>query len=249
MRGLGVTAIGRGLAAALVLGLAPAAATAQDPGSTPLPEQPGAEGVLPEEAQNELDRALQLTLPQQKERARELIRKYPGTRVARIAQRLLDEYAAFERLSEGERAARAAQIAFVREYWRAKVECQLPEYTAPVGRLVNEGDEPAVFQIRFRQTVWMGPYRLRPGQEQIVYEPVLVRRFVAGAFVEEPLAPGNTIDFHETGAATAAPAVPVPAGDKPIRHGTEPAPIENPAPEAEGAIDAGPTPVLPALPL
>lgn len=182
------------LALAAGLALSPATAAAQD-----APATSASEGVsLSPEHERELDQLLLLTLPQQKSRAKELIAAHPGTDLARILQRLLDEYAVFDQIDESERQARAARSAWIREYWRSRC-CPPLQWNPPVGRLSNATGEPVLYQIRLlgiERTLWMGPYRLRMGASYASPAPYLVRYLTAAGMQEQLISPGESYTFQ-----------------------------------------------------
>ena len=156
---------------------------------------------LPPEAEAELQRLQPLVLPQQRADARELMERYPNTRLAEIIARLLDEYAAYDRLQDEERAAREANTALIREYWRVRyAQCPVPGPLPPSLRLVNETSEPILFQAKQHDTVWMGPYRLAAGAEQIIHRPTTLRRITPAGIELHPLYPGNDYVFRATDA-------------------------------------------------
>jgi hypothetical protein len=195
------------LALAASLLLSAATAGAQDP-----PATSAADGAsLPPEHQEELDQLLLLTLPQQKERAKELIAAHPGTDLARILQRLLDEYAVFDQIEESESQARAARSAWIREYWRSRC-CPPLQWSPPVGRLSNATGEPVLYQIRLlgiERTLWMGPYRMRVGASYESPTSYIVRYLTAAGMQEQLIVPGESYVFQgDPGAGTLLLAAP-----------------------------------------
>jgi hypothetical protein len=157
------------------------------------------EEPLPPEAEAELERLQPLVLPQQREGALRLMEKYPNTRLSRIIARLLDEYAAYDGLRKQELAVRDARTSVIREYWRARyAECPVPGPLPPSLRIVNDTDEPILFQAKLPDSVWMGPYRLRAGWEQIIHQPVTLRRITPDGLQFHSLVPGNEYIFRET---------------------------------------------------
>lgn len=197
------------LAALLVLtaGLSASIAAAQD-----APRNSAADGIsLPPEHEQELNQLLLLTLPQQKERARELIAAHPDTDLARILRRLLDEYAIFDRIEESERQARTARSAWLRGYWQSRC-CPEPVWNPPVGRLGNATGEPVLYQIRLlgiERTLWMGPYRMRTGTSYASPTPYLIRYLTAAGPQEQMISPGESYAFQgdqSTGALVLAPS-------------------------------------------
>lgn len=168
-------------------------------------------GLTPAE-QQELHETLQLTLQQQKERARELIRERPNTRLAAVLQRVLSEYEAFDRLHESERAARAAVSAWNRDYWCGRCPPE-PPWHPPVGRIGNATDEPVLYEIRLtgiERTLWMGPYRLRAGASYESPHPYLVRYLTGGGVQEQLIVPGQSYAFQGDAAAGAVVLAPAP---------------------------------------
>jgi hypothetical protein len=177
--------------------------------SSPAPSQ---EEPLPPEAQAELERFRELEAPQARERARKFIEMYPDTRAAKILTRLLEEYAAFDRLKEEEFAAQQARTAWIREYWRARyAQHPLPAPLPYTLTLVNETDEPILFQAKSYNTVWTGPHRIRPGGVQGLYRPVNLRRMTSQGVEYHSLSPGNDYVFRATGPG-AAELIQIPRG-------------------------------------
>lgn len=162
------------------------------------------EEPLPPEAQAELEQFREFEAPQARARARKFIEMYPDTRVAKILTRLLEEYAAFDRLKDEERAAQQARAASIREYWRARyAQHPLPAPLPYTLTVVNETDEPILFQAKSYNTVWSGPHRIRPGGVQGLYHPVILRRITAEGIEYHSLSPGNDYVFRATGPGTA----------------------------------------------
>lgn len=188
----------------------------------------------------ELDRILQLTLPQQKTRAKELIEDQPDSQLAAVLRRLLGEYKTFGRIADAEREARAARSAWNREYWRSRC-CPVPVWDPPVGRIGNATDEPVLYEIRMmglERTLWMGPYRLRAGASYASPHPYLVRYLTPVGVQEQLIGPGQSFAFQggpgdgtlflgpgEAGAGVVPPPGPA--------LGDAPAPMQAPEPTAE----------------
>ena len=194
--------------------------------------------VVPPDAEAEISRLLQLARPQQKERARKLIDEYPGTRLAEILQRLLDEYAAFDQAAAAEQQAFAARTAGYRAYWQARC-CPPPPFNPPVGQIFNGTDEPVLYEIRYdgiHRTRWMGPYRLRVGGAFTSPHPYFIRYIVGGVMQQQVVFPGTAFTFQGTpgtssfllgaGAAQSptppAPSLPMSETDEPMPEAIEP---------------------------
>jgi hypothetical protein len=153
---------------------------------------------LTPEAERQLSQMLALSREQQKERARALINEYPNTRLAEILQRLLNEYAAFDAITSSEQQAREIRTSIYREYWMSRC-CPEPAWNPPVARLVNSTTEPVLYEIRFNclyRTLWMGPYRLKPGAEYTARYPYFVRYITSAGLQERVIAPGETYTFQ-----------------------------------------------------
>jgi hypothetical protein len=195
--------------------------------------QPPTPAIEPD-IERELEELLALTLPQQKERARRLIEEYPGTELARILQRLLNEYEVFDQLAADEQRLREAQSAWVQAYWRDRC-CPLPPWNPPLGRIINETGEPILYEQRIdgiHRTRWSGPFRLGVGRHYESPYPFLVRYLAAGGVHVRMIAPGESYAFRGTPSE----------GEIVLLPATSPAPLIVPAPEAP-APPAPPPPV------
>lgn len=203
------------LSVALLVGAAPLAA--QDVPDTELERA-------------ELQEMLQLVPAQQKVRAELLIKKYPNSRTARIAQRLLDEYAIYERQALQGYAAREPWNRFVREFWSPRLDHIIAPWEPPTVRIANETREPVVYQAMFPSMKFVGPYWLGAGQQLVVYRPVVIRYSVGGTLQTAELSPGQSYAFRTgaDGQVQLGPASP-PAVNAPPVPG-----IDNAAPPADG---------------
>jgi hypothetical protein len=208
------------------------------------------EEAAPPNLQQEIDALLMLTREQQKQRARELIRKYPDTETARILRRVLAEHATYDALAEQERLAREARAVWVREFWRGRC-CPLPAWNPPVGRIINETDEPVLYQQRIEgihHTRWSGPYRLRAGDGHESPHPYFVRYLVQGDVQTVVVYPGDVYAFR--GSPDDGTLTLVPAGAGNLRAGgavVPPLSTEPTAPE-DGAVEEPPAAEGPMIP-
>ncbi len=197
---------------------------------------PAEEIAAPPDAEAELARLLVLARPQQKERARKLIEQYPNTRLAEILQRVLDEYAEFDRADAAEQQALDARTAGYRAYWQARC-CPPPAWNPPVGQIFNNTDEPALYEIRYdgiHRTRWMGPYRLRGGTAFTSPHPYFVRYLSGGVMQVQFIVPGEAYTFEGTpgtssfilgrGVAASSPTPPAPTLPMPPIDEAAPAP-------------------------
>jgi hypothetical protein len=211
------------------------------------PPASGDDALTVQAEQRELDELLSLTLVQQKQKAQELIRKYPGTPLSRTLQRLIGEYETFDRIADAERQAREARTACYRAYWRDRC-CFEPAWNPPQARLVNPTADPILYEIRIggiHRTLWMGPYRLRAGTDYASPHPYCVRFLTAGGVQMQEITPGETFAFQGSpaeGSLSLVPAPGLPAGGAavpppaPMPPALEPAPTPEPTPadSAEG---------------
>jgi hypothetical protein len=186
----------------------------------------------PPDVEAELARLLQLARPQQKERARRLIEEHPDSRLAEILQRVLDEYAEFDRAHAAEQQALDARTAGYRAYWQTRC-CPPPQWSPPVGQIYNSADEPALYEIRYdgiHTTRWMGPYRLRSGTAFTSPHPYFVRYLSGGVMQVQYIVPGEVYTFEGTPGTSSfilgrgmaakptppAPTLPLPESDDPV---------------------------------
>ncbi|HEX6986313.1 MAG TPA: hypothetical protein VF170_13105 [Planctomycetaceae bacterium] len=217
------------------------AARGQEPPLGQVPTPPDERPTVPPDVQQQLDELLALTLPQQKQRAEELIREYPGTELARTLRRLLNEYAAFNALAEQERQAREARTAWGRAYWQSRC-CPLPAWNPPVGSIVNETGEPVLYEQRIEgihHTRWSGPYRLRRGAAYSSPHPYLVRYLVGGALRSAVIVPGDVYAFRGSPADGTLELVPSAGPVPPAGEVTVPAPAA-PTPQEPSPDDGVP---------
>jgi hypothetical protein len=171
-------------------------------GNSAFPQEPALlspadESVVPPNAEAEIARLLQLARPQQKERARKLIDEYPGTRLAEILQRVLDEYAVFDQAAAAEQQAFDARTAGYKAYWQARC-CPPPPFHPPVGEIFNGTGEPVLYEVRYdgiHRTRWMGPYRLRAGGSFASPHPYFIRYIAGGAMQQQVVVPGTAYTF------------------------------------------------------
>lgn len=191
------------LGMALVL-LAANGATAQDSAGLQepaAPQEPAADAPAPQtEEELEARRAIEnlqiLIVPQQKERARELIEQYPNSEVARIARELLDKYEQFGRLRQAEAARVEAHEELIRRYWDAR----RPPFHSPEPiklTLRNASRRPVLYELRTPITEWLGTNRMAVGDEYRSGRPVRVRHVTPSGIQEFLLVPGRYYVFRD----------------------------------------------------
>ena len=170
----------------------PAAKTAAPESATEEPAADPAEAPPPltdAQASEMIERIRNLILPQQKEAAQELIRKYPNSRIAKIAQDLLDEYMLYDNLEAQSRQNQIARDTMIREFWRhyyPPYEKVVPVQT----QIVNRSDRSVLYQLKGPEMEWAGPFRLAIGETHTVNYPVLFRRVTADGIMEYTLPQG-----------------------------------------------------------
>lgn len=189
------------IAATLLAALlwAPVHLTAQDSDEAfkPGPDAFNVEDAPPE-ARRELDALLGLTLEQQRQRARTLIKEYPNTELAKTLTRLLNEYETFRELDTQSRLAQEARASYVRAYWHSRC-CPLPDWNPPRAQLTNATSTPVLYQQKLdgiHATVWSGPYRIRPAATYDSPYPFRVRYLTAAGPVEVCINPGTSFAFQ-----------------------------------------------------
>ncbi len=135
-----------------------------------------------------------LVLPQQKERAREMIKQFPNTRLAKLAQKLLDEHKLYDAMAAAEIEQKRLHTQWVREYWTA----QYPEGLAPMPaptRLTNSTSEALLYQVRGSGMEWSSPHMLRIGDTHVFRYPLILRRITNEGVVEQDLNVGVQYRF------------------------------------------------------
>jgi len=137
-----------------------------------------------------------LILPQQKERAEELIQKYPNTKLAKLAEQLLAEYKLYESLKAAERAKIEARTAEVRAFWTAIYPNAIPPEPVPLS-ITNLTDEPVLYEVQGPVTEWSGPHNLRPGESHFLKYPATFRRVTQAGLVEYTLRVGQRYVFRQ----------------------------------------------------
>lgn len=136
-----------------------------------------------------------LVLPQQKEMAEEMIRKYPNTRLSKIAEQLLEEYRMYDALMEADQAKVEAETAAVRAFWKTVYPGGLNLEGMPT-RITNLTDEPVLYQIHGPETAWSGPHNLRVNESHILKYPATFRRVTKDGAVEYSLRVGKHYVFR-----------------------------------------------------
>jgi hypothetical protein len=214
-------------------------------------QEPDSDGdrpaALTPEMRDELDELLTLTVQQQIQRARELIKEHPDTELARVLQRLLAEHAAFNQVKLEEQRLREARSEWARAYWRDRC-CPLPPWNPPVGRIINETNGPVLYEQRLdgiHRSRWAGPYFMTAGQDHSSPHPYLVRYLVAGDLRVRLVVPGDNYAFR--GSAEDGTLDLVPTGS-PLTTASEVLPVPPPAaepsdltPDADEPADVPPT--------
>ncbi|MEX2286179.1 MAG: hypothetical protein WD648_03755 [Planctomycetaceae bacterium] len=135
-----------------------------------------------------------LVLPQQKDRAREMIKAFPNTRLAQLAQKLLDEHKLYEAMAAAENEQKRLHTEYVREYWKARYPEGLAPMPAPM-RLTNSSSESLLYQVRGPGMEWSSPHTLRIGEAHVFRYPVTLRRITKEGVVEQDLNVGVQYRF------------------------------------------------------
>ncbi|QDU44370.1 hypothetical protein Mal52_28510 [Symmachiella dynata] len=192
-----------GCVAALPLGTQSNVAHAQDNDAfAPPAEAANTPQLTEEEIRRELDKWNDLEITQRKDKARQLIAKYPNTRTARLVQRYLEELELYDEAAQAQRDIAAARAARVREYWRQRVAAELstvPNYqTLPLVRLTNKADQAVLFQLRGYGMGWTRPRLLLAGASETVNYPVEYRRITTAGTTTYLLQPGNEFVFRQS---------------------------------------------------
>ena len=149
----------------------------------------------PEDVQQVIDKIRQVILPQQKQLARELIRKYPNSDLARLAQKLLDEYKLYDELTAAQRQRDDARTKRIRGYWDARRPVLCVAEPNPV-QITNLTDQPVLYQVKGPSMGWAGPLRLRAGESHQYNYSVAFRRVTEGGQEHYSLAVGNHYVFR-----------------------------------------------------
>lgn len=161
----------------------------------------------PAEAQEMIERIRRVVLPQQKIIARELIRKYPNSELAKLAQNLLDEYKLYDELAAAEQQKDETRLQNIRDYWdeawskrrqhfwdaqRSTVRLAKPNPLA----ITNLTDEPVLYQVKGPAMDWSGPYRLRANESHRFNYPVIFRRATKQGLSKYSLSVGKRYIFR-----------------------------------------------------
>jgi hypothetical protein len=193
---------GTGIAAVLVAACVAGFALAQEPAAPgQAPQEQAAPYDETEAAENEeaarkmITDIRTLVLPQQKERAEEMIQKYPNTKLAKLAEQLLAEYKLYDTLRASEYAKVEARTAEVREYWKSIYPSGTISEPAPMS-ITNLTDEPVLYQIQGPETAWSGPHNLRIGDTHYLKYPVTLRRVTNAGVVKFSLRVGQRYVFR-----------------------------------------------------
>ncbi len=192
-----------GCVAALPVGALSNVAHAQDNDAfVPPAEAVVAPQLTDAEIRRELDKWNDLEITQRKDKARQLIAKYPNTRTARLIQRYLEELELYDQAAQAERDVAAARAAREREYWRQRIPAELsmvPNYqTLPLVRLTNKADQAVLFQLRGYGMDWTRPRLLLSGASETVNYPVEFRRITSAGTTIYMLQPGNEFVFRQS---------------------------------------------------
>jgi hypothetical protein len=154
-----------GIAACWTLPLA-----AQEPNAT-------ADALLQEDIQAAqlVERLQNLVLSQQRQIARELIRKYPDTDLAQRARDLLQQLELYDTLEAAEFSRDLARTDWVRNFWDARRPAPPVVIDMDV-RITNSADVAAIFQVRGPGTEWSHPIALTPGESMRLKYPAEYRQ-------------------------------------------------------------------------
>jgi len=192
-----------GCVSALPLGTLSNVAHAQDNDAfVPPAEAVVAPQLSEEEIRRELDKWNDLEITQRKDKARQLIAKYPNTRTARVVQRYLEQLELYDQTAQAERDVAAARASRVREYWRQRIAAELsmvPNYqTLPLVRLTNNADQAVLFQLRGYGMGWTRPRFLMAGATETVNYPVEYRRITTAGTTTYMLQSGKEFVFRQS---------------------------------------------------
>ncbi|QDT93900.1 hypothetical protein [Gimesia algae] len=157
------------------------------------------------DAQEMLKGVEKLVLSQQRRVAKEVIRKYPKSKTAKIAELLLEEYSRFDRLKEVDEAAEAAWRNEVRNHWfveRNPVHNScfftiLEGTQVSPALIINRSKTPVLYEMKGPSMPWNGPYRLRPSESHDFNYPVQIRFFSDQGVVVKHLSQGQTLQLNE----------------------------------------------------
>jgi len=148
-----------------------------------------------QEAREMISNIRSLVLPQQKERAQEMIDKYPNTRVAKLAEQLLEEFRLYDALAAAESARIEARTASVREYWTSRYPGG--SFEGEPTRITNLSGEPALYQVRGPSMDWSGPHVLRVGETHLLKYAAEYRRITLEGTEEYALRVGGNYVFRQ----------------------------------------------------
>lgn len=157
------------------------------------------------DAQEMLKGVEKLVLSQQRRVAKEVIRKYPKSETAKIAELLLEEYSRFDRLKEVDEAAEAAWKNEVRNHWfveRNPVHNScfftiLEGTQVSPAQIINRSKIPVLYEMKGPSMPWNGPYRLRPNQSHDFNYPVQIRFYSDKGVIVKQLSQGQTLQLNE----------------------------------------------------
>ena len=146
-----------------------------------------------------------LVLSQQKRVAKEVIRKYPKSETAKIAELILEEYSRFDRLKEAYEAAEAAWKNEVRNHWfvernpvhNSSFFTILEGTQVSPALIINQSKTPVLYEMKGPSMPWNGPYRLRPSESHDFNYPVQLRFFSDEGLVVKHLSQGQTLQLNE----------------------------------------------------
>ncbi|MCA9005092.1 MAG: hypothetical protein KDA70_07430 [Planctomycetaceae bacterium] len=157
------------------------------------------------DAQEMLKGVDKLVLSQQKRVAKEVIRKYPKSETAKIAELILEEYSRFDRLKEADEAAESAWKNEVRNHWfveRNPVHNScfftiLEGTQVRPAQIVNSSKTPVLYEMKGPSMPWNGPYRLRANESHEFNYPVQLRFFSDQGLIVKQLSQGQTLQLNE----------------------------------------------------
>lgn len=146
-----------------------------------------------------------LVLSQQKRVAKEVIRKYPKSETAKIAELILEEYNRFDRLKEADEAAEAAWKNEVRNHWFVERNPVHNSYFFTLlegtqvkpAQIINVSKTPVLYEMKGPSMPWNGPYRLRPNESHDFNYSVQLRFFSEQGVVIKHLSQGQTLQLND----------------------------------------------------
>lgn len=159
-----------------------------------------------EEAAQELIKGIdKLVLSQQKRIARKVIRLYPKSQSAKVAELILEEYRRFDQIKEKEDQVERDWEKQVRNHWfreRNPIHNSF-FFTASTGtrkppvKLINKSKLPVLYELKGPSMPWVGPYRLSVGESNEFYYSAQIRFFSDDGVVVRQVHQGQSLILDE----------------------------------------------------